>query len=53
MKKNIELCVRDYADRIVAWPGGYSDQELASLLARHKAEGWHVSYAVYTERGLC
>lgn len=53
MKKNIELCIRDKTNCIVAWPGGYSDQELASLLARHKAEGWHVSYAAYTQKGLC
>lgn len=51
--KDIELCIRDKTNCIVAWPSGYSDQELAALLASHKAEGWHVSYAVYTEKGLC
>ena len=50
--KDIELCIRDKNNCIVAWPGGYSDQELASLLSRHKTEGWHVSYATYTGKGL-
>jgi hypothetical protein len=52
MKKDIELCIRDKNNCIVAWPGGYSDQELASLLSHHKTEGWHVSYATYTGKGL-
>lgn len=52
MKKNIELCIRDREGRIVAWQVGYSDEDLKNLLERHKDEGWHTSYAEYTENGL-
>jgi hypothetical protein len=52
MKKNAELCIRDREGRIVAWKAGYSDEDLKNLLERHKDEGWHISYAEYTENGL-
>lgn len=52
MKKNAELCIRDREGRIVAWQTGYSDEDLKNLLERHKDEGWHISYAEYTENGL-
>jgi hypothetical protein len=52
MKKEIELCIRDKDERIVAWQVGYSDDEIKKLLERHKKEGWHTSYAEYTEEGL-
>lgn len=52
MKKNTELCIRDKNGYIVGWKAGYSDDELKQLLERHKDEGWHISYAEYTEGGL-
>lgn len=52
MKKNTELCIKDKNGYIVGWKVGYSDDELKQLLERHKDEGWHISYAKYTEGGL-
>lgn len=52
MKKNTELCIRDKNGYIVGWKAGYSDDELKQLLERRKDEGWHISYAEYTEGGL-
>ena len=52
MKKDAELCIRDKNGYIVGWKAGYSDDELKQLLERHKDEGWHISYAEYTEEGL-
>ena len=52
MKKDVELCIRDKNGYIVSWKAGYSDDELKQLLERHKDEGWHISYAEYTEEGL-
>lgn len=48
----IERCIRDREGRIVGYLAGYSDTELQSLLRRHVSEGWHISYAKYTENGL-
>ena len=48
----IERCIRDREGRIVGYLAGYSNAELQSLLRRHASEGWHVSYAKYTENGL-
>lgn len=52
MKKDVELCIRDKNGYIVGWKAGYSDHELKQLLKRHEDEGWHISYAEYTEGGL-
>ena len=52
MKKDVELCIRDKNGYIVGWKAGYSDDELKQLLERYKDEGWHISYAEYTEEGL-
>ena len=48
----IERCIRDREGRIVGYPAGYSDKELQHLLQKPASEGWHVSYAKYTENGL-
>ena len=50
--KKIELCIRDASQRIVGWTAGYSELELNKLLAAHRADGWHISYAEYTNKGL-
>lgn len=52
MKKNPKLCIRDKNGYIIGWKVGYSDDELKQLLERHKDEGWHISYAEYTEGEL-
>ena len=51
-EKNPKLCIRDKNGYIVGWKVGYSDDELKQLLERHKDEGWHISYAEYTEGEL-
>lgn len=50
MSKEIELCIRDNQQRIVAWQTGYSEEEIEELLKLHP--DWHRSYAEYTEEGL-
>ena len=52
IRQMIERCIRDREGRIVGYPAGYSDKELQHLLQKHASEGWHVSYAKYTENGL-
>lgn len=48
----IERCIGDRERRILGYLAEYSDKELQHLLQKHASEGWHVSYAKYTENGL-